>query len=178
MTCRELLQRFSEELELDVLNWALLNKLVNKCGEAFALEAGRAIARRAVQITASRAWALYRGAEIVKKDAAAAYGQAVEMIWRLWRWHEMQCGPLADVAAFIAEAVSRHSWPARWPFLAMPMAAAEEKGCGLPDAVAEHLGPDEYARLEAFLEQGEGVVEVAGQKIALVRDGRYIGIVI
>jgi hypothetical protein len=28
---------------------------------------------------------------------------------------------------------------------------------------AEALGPDEYSRLEAFLEQGEGVVEVAGR---------------
>jgi len=57
-------------------------------------------------------------------------------------------------------------------------AAAEEKDCYLPDDVAEHLGPDEYARLEAFLEQGEAVVEVAGRKVALVRSGRYIGVII
>jgi hypothetical protein len=177
MTCRELLQRFTKELDRDLLDWDLLNKLVNKCGEVFAREAGRAIARRAVQIAASRAWALYRGALIAGKDAAVTYGQAVEMIWRLWRWFDMQCGPLADVAVFVAEAVSRYSWP-KWPFLAMPAAAAGEKGCGLPDSVAEALGPDEYGRLEAFLEQGEGVVEVAGRKVALVKDGRYIGIVV
>ncbi len=172
MTCRELLQRFTEELERDVLNWDLLNKLTNKCGEAFAREAGRALAKRVIQITVSRAWALYKGAVIAGKDAALAYGQAVEMVWRLWRWFEMQCGPLADVSAFVAEAVARYSWPARWPFLAMPAAAAEENGCELPDAVAERLGPDEFGRLEAFLEQGEGVVEVTGRRIALVRDGR------
>ncbi len=178
MSCRELLQRFAKELERDVLNWDLLNKLTNKCGGAFAREAGRALARRIVQIAASRAWAFYRGAVIAGKDAAVAYGQAVEMVWRLWRWFEMQCGPLADVSAFVAEAVARHQWPALWPFLAMPAAAAKEKGCELPDAVAEALGPDEYGMLEAFLELGEGVVEVAGRKVALVRDGRYIGIVV
>jgi hypothetical protein len=178
MTCRELLQRFAKELERDMLDWNLLNKLVNKCGEAFAREAGRAFARRVVQIVISRAWALYRGAVIAGKDAAVAYGQAVEMVWRLWRWFELQCGPLADISAFIAEAAAKHQWPALWPFLAMPAAAAEEKGCDLPDAAAEHLGPDEFARLEAFLEQGEGVVEAAGRKIAFVRDGRYIGIVV
>jgi hypothetical protein len=178
MTCRELLQKFTEELERDVLDWDLLNKLANKCGEAFAREAGRAFARRATQIAVSRAWALYRGAEIIKKDAAA-YGQAVEMVWRLWRWFDIQCGPLADIAAFVAEAVAKHRWPVSWPFLAMAAAAAEEKGCSLPDAVAEALGPDEYARLEAFLEQGEGMVEVApGRRAALVRDRRYIGIVV
>jgi hypothetical protein len=60
----------------------------------------------------------------------------------------------------------------------VPAAAVVEGGCGLPDEVAEALGPDEFARLEAFLEQGEGVAEVAGRKVAVVRDGRYISIVI
>jgi len=59
----------------------------------------------------------------------------------------------------------------------MPVAAAEEKRCNLSDDAAEALGADEYGRLEAFMEQGEGVVEVAGRRIALVRDGRYISIV-
>jgi hypothetical protein len=45
----------------------------------------------------------------------------------------------------------------------MPAVAAEEKGCALPDAAAEALGPDEYGRLEAFLER---------RTIALVRDGQ------
>jgi predicted DCC family thiol-disulfide oxidoreductase YuxK len=178
MTCRELLQRFTKELEQDVLDWDLLNKLTNKCGEAFAREAGRALARRATQIVVSRAWALYRGALLVGKDAAAAYGMAVETVWRMWRWFDMKCGPLADVAVFVAEAVARYQWPAKWPFLAKAAIAAEENDCELPDAVAERLGSDEWARLEAFLEQKEGVVEVAGRRVALVRDGRYIGIVV
>jgi len=164
MMCRELLLRFVEELERDVLNWDLLNKIRNKCGEAFAREASRALARKAVQIVVARAWALYRGAVIVKKDAAAAYGQAVEMVWRLWRWYDMECGPLADVAAFTAEAVAKHQWPASWPFLAMAAAAAEERGCNLPDDVAEALGPDEFARLESFFGTGRGRGGGGGQE--------------
>jgi hypothetical protein len=78
---------------------------------------------------------------------------------------------------YVAEAVARYKWPAKWPFLVMPVAAAEEKRCNLSDDAAEALGADEYGRLEAFMEQGEGVVEVAGRRIALVRDGRYISIV-
>jgi hypothetical protein len=60
----------------------------------------------------------------------------------------------------------------------VPAAAIAEGGCGLPDEVAEALGPDEYAKLEAFLEQGEGAVEVAGKKVAIVRDGRHVSIVV
>jgi hypothetical protein len=57
--------------------------------------------------------------------------------------------------------------------------AAEENNCELPDAVAEHLGPDEYSKLEAFLEQGEAVVEIApGLKVALVKDGRYVMMIV
>jgi hypothetical protein len=57
--------------------------------------------------------------------------------------------------------------------------AAEVNACELPDAVAEALGPDEFAKLEAFLEQGEAVVEIApGVKVALVRDGRYVTMVV
>jgi hypothetical protein len=57
--------------------------------------------------------------------------------------------------------------------------AAEENDCELPDSVAEALGPDEFSKLEAFLEQGEAVVEVApGLKIALIRDGRHVSIVV
>ena len=178
MTCRELLDRFVKALERDDLDLEALRKIFHKCGHAFALEASRAFARKVVQVEASRGWALYRGSRIAGRDAAAAYGRAVEMIWRSFSWFEMECGPLADIAAYVAEAVSKYAWP-RWPFLALPAAAAEERGCPLPDAAAEALGPDEYARLEAFLEEGEGVVELeSGLKIALVRDGRYIGIVV
>jgi len=178
MTCRELLDRFKRELERDEVDWEALRKIFRKCGYSFALEASRAFAERFTQAAVSRAWALYRGASIAGKDPAAAYGRAVEMVWRLWDWFEMECGPLADVAAYVARAVAKYSWP-KWPFLALPAAAAEERGCTLPDAVAEALGPDEYARLEAFLEEGEGVVELErGLKVALVRDGRYIGIVV
>ena len=178
MTCRELLDRFVKALERNELNREAMYKLMRKCGDFFVLEAVKATARKAVQFIASMAWALYRGSTIAGRDAAAAYGQAVQMIWRSFSWFEMDCGPLADVTSYVAEAVSKYAWP-RWPFLALPAAAAEERGCPLPDAVAEALGPDEYARLEAFLEEGEGVVELEkGVKIALVRDGRYIGIVV
>jgi len=178
MTCRELLNGFKEALERDEFDLEALRRLAHKCGYAFALEAMRAFARKVVQVAVSRAWALYRGASIAGRDKAAAYGQAVEMVWRLYSWFEMECGPLADVVSYIAEAVSGHNWP-KWPFLALPSVAAEEKGCPLPDAVADALGPDEFARLEAFLEEGEAVVELEkGLRVALVRDGRYVGIVV
>jgi hypothetical protein len=178
MTCRELLDRFVKALDRDELDWEALHKLAHKCGEHFALEAARAVSQKAVKFAVTRGWALYRGSKIAGRDAAVAYGRAVQMVWRSFEWFEMECGPLADIAAYVAEAVAKYDWP-RWPFLALPAAAAEEKGCPLPDAVAEALGPDEYARLEAFLEDGEGVVELErGLKVALVRDGRYIGIVV
>ena len=178
MTCRELLDRFAKALDKDEMDWEALHKLIHKCGDFFVLEAIKAAARKAVQFIASRAWTLFRGSKIAGRDAAMAYGQAVYMIWKSFSWFEMDCGPLADAISYVAEAVSKYDWP-RWPFLALPAAAAEERGCTLPDAVAEALGPDEYARLEAFLEEGEGVVELEkGLKIALVRDGRYIGIVV
>ncbi len=178
MTCKELLQRFAEALERDEVDWGLFRKLVNKCGLSFALEAGRAFARKTVNYFMSAAWRYYRGAAIAGRHPAAAYGEAVLMVWGLWDWFEIYCGPLADISAYVAEAAAKYQWPARWPFLASPAVAAEEKGCELPDAAAEALGPDEYSRLEAFLEQGEGVVEVAGRKVAFVRDGRYISIVV
>jgi hypothetical protein len=53
-------------------------------------------------------------------------------------------------------------------YSALNLTTAQVRGCELPDAKAETLGPDEYGRLEAFLEQGEAVVEVAGRKVALV----------
>jgi len=178
MTCKELLLRFAETLERSEADWGLLRKLVNKCGESFATEALKALAKKTVYVAVAKAWALYRGAVISGKDSAVAYGQAVNIIWSLWNWYDFDCALLADLVAYVAEAVARYKWPAKWPFLVMPATAAEEKRCNLSDNVAEALGPDEYGGLEAFLEQGEGVVEVADQKIALVKDGRFIGIVI
>ena len=178
MTCSELLRQFTEMLEKDEVDWDLLRKLVNKCGVFFAREAGRAFAKKVVNYYMSFAWRYYKGATIAGKPPEVAYGEAVFMIWRLWDWHSIHCGPLADISTYIAEAATSYKWPARWPFLASAAVAAEVKKCELPDSVAEALGADEYARLEAFLEQGEGIVEIAGQKIALVRDGRYISIVV
>jgi hypothetical protein len=103
----------------------------------------------------------------------------VQIIWGLADWYKLPCRVLTDFAAYVAEVVARYSWPAKWPFLVPPAVAAEENGCELPDAVAERLGPDEYAKLESFLEQDEAVVEVApGLKVALVRDGRHVVMVV
>jgi hypothetical protein len=177
MACKELLQRFVATVERGEPDWALLRKLMHKCG-AFGVEALKALAKKGVQAAVSKAWALYRGAVIAERDPAVAYGQAVNIIWGLWNWYDFDCALLADLVTYVAEAVARYKWPAKWPFLVMPATAAEEKKCNLPDDVAEALGPDEYGRLEAFLEQGEAVVEVAGEKIAIIRDGRYISIVV
>jgi hypothetical protein len=178
MTCSELLKQFTEMLEKDEVDWDLLRKLANKCGSFFAREAGRAFAKKVVNYYMSFAWRYYKGAAIAGKPPEVAYGGAVLTIWRLWDWHNIHCGPLGDIATYIAEAAVNYKWPSKWPFVASPAVAAEEKECELPDAVAEALGPDEYAKLESFLEQSEGIVEIAGQKIAIVRDGRYISIVV
>jgi hypothetical protein len=178
MTCRELLQRFLAALEKDKLDVDLLNKLMNKCN-AYGVEALRAAARKLMQFAGARAWAYYRGSIIAERNPAAAYGSAVHFIWRLSDWYEMPCDVLAEYAIYIAEAAAKYQWPAKWPFVVPAAVAAEENNCELPDTVAEVLGADEYSRLESFLEQGEAVVEVApGWKIALVRDGQYISIVV
>jgi len=110
---------------------------------------------------------------------AAAYGRAVQIIWGLGDWYEMPCYVLTEFAAYVAEAVAKYKWPAKWPFVVPAAVAAEVNACELPDAVAEVLGPDEFAKLEAFLEQGEAVAEIApGVKVALVRDGRYVIMVV
>ena len=178
MTCRELLRRFKEALGRDVIDEEALRKLMHKCGGAFVREAGRALAEKYIRAAVSDAWRLYRGAAIAGGDLAAAYGQAVVAVWRAWDLFNTGCEPAVVAAVYAAEAVAKYQWPAKWPFLAVPAAAIAEGGCGLPDEVAEALGPDEYAKLEALLEQGEGVVEIAGRKVALVRDGRYISIVV
>jgi hypothetical protein len=178
VTCRELLQRFIAALERDRLDLEAFRKLVNKCG-AFGVEALKALARKGVQFAAAQAWAYYRGSVIAGRDPAAAYGRAVGFIWWLVDWYEMPCGVLAEMAAYAATAAARYNWPAKWPFLVPAAVAAEENGCELPDGVAEALGPDEFAKLESFLEQEEAVVEVApGWKVALVKDGRHVVMVI
>jgi len=178
MTCRELLERFKEALERDEVDLEALRKLRNKCG-AYGVEALKAITRKVVQFAVAQAWAYYRGSVIAKRDPAAAYGRAVHFIWWLGDWYEMPCDVLAEFAAYVAEFVAKYQWPARWPFIVPAAVAAEEDNCELPDSVAEALGPDEYAKLEAFLEQGEAVVEVApGWKVALIRDGRYVAMVV
>jgi hypothetical protein len=87
----------------------------------------------------------------------------------------MPCRVIAELAAYVAEAAAKYKWPARWPFLVMAAVAAEEKGCGIPSAVAEALGL-EYEALRSFLEQGKGVVEVAGRKKAVVRKKLHLAI--
>jgi hypothetical protein len=119
-----------------------------------------------------RAWEYYGDSPIPD----VAYVQAVFFIWDLGSWLHMPCRVLTEVITYVAEAVSKYDWPARWPFLAMAAAAAEKKGCGIPAAVAEALGPDEYRTFIAFLEQGKGVAEVAGKKIAVVKKKRHITI--
>jgi hypothetical protein len=180
MTCQELLQRFKEALEKDEVDLETLRKLTNKCGRSFGAEAFKAFARKGVQLAAAQAWAYYRGSVIAKRDPAAAYGRAVYLVWRLVDdWYELPCHVLTEFAAYVAEAAAKYKWPAKWPFLVPAAVAAEVNACELPDSVAEHLGPDEYAKLESFLEEDEAVVEIApGLKVALVRDGRYVTMVV
>ena len=179
MTCQELLQRFKEALERDEVDLEALRKLANKCGENFGVEALKAITRKVVQFAAAQAWAYYRGAVVAGRDPAAAYGKAVHFIWSLGDWYEMDCGVLTEFAAFIAEAANKYRWPAKWPFLVPAAVAADVNSCELPDTVAEALGADEFARLEAFLEQNEAVVEVVpGLNVALVREGRFVAMVV
>jgi hypothetical protein len=179
MTCQELLQKFTEALEKDRIDLEALRKLTNKCGKSFGLEALKAVARKTAQFAAAHAWGYFRGSAVAGRDLAAAYGQAVNIIWRLADWYEMPCHVLTEFAAYVAEAVAKYRWPAKWPFVVPAAVAAEVNACELPDSVADALGADEYAKLESFLEQGEAVVEVApGVKVALVRNGRYVTMVV
>jgi hypothetical protein len=178
MTCQELLQRFIEALEKDEVDKELFRKLRNKCGD-FAVEALKALAKRVAQVSMFRAWAVYRGAVIAERDLALAFGHAVDYVWRIVNWFNTPCYFLTEFIVYVAEAAARYRWPSRWPFIVPAAVAAEENGCELPDAVADALGPDEFARFEAFLEQNEAVLEIApGVKIALIRDGRYVTMVV
>ena len=105
-----------------------------------------------------------------------AYWQAVAFFWDLVNWPSLPCRALAALATYVAEAAAKYKWPAKWPFLAMAALAAEGKGCRIPSAVAEALGPDDYRVLKEFLERGRGVVEVAGRKKAVAKKKLHITI--
>jgi len=156
-----------DEDDLELLR-NLLKRYARKC---FKLEAFKAFIRRGVWYAMEQAWNFYR-------DSAApadAYWQAVTFFWNLVNWPSLPCRILEELAAYVAEAAARYEWPAKWPFLVMAAVAAEKKGCGIPSAVAKALGP-EHEALRSFLEQGRGVVEVAGRKKAVVRKKLHLAI--
>jgi hypothetical protein len=146
----------------------LLKRYARRC---FRLEAFRAVVRRGIRYAMERAWAYYR-------DSAApadAYWRAVAFFWDLVNWPSLPCRILEELVTYVAEAAAKYKWPARWPFLVMAAVAAEENGCRIPSAVAKALGP-EHEALRSFLEQGKGVVEVAGRKKAVVRKKLHLAI--
>jgi len=177
MSCGELFKRAVEALERDVYDWEAMDELVYGCGEPFAGRITDAVARKLAQHSMSMAWRHYRGAVLAGRSPADAYAEAVYMVWRPWDGAPAVCQLLAYLSAYLAEAAAKYNWPSRWPFLALFTAAAKEEECKVPDAVAEHLGPDEWAELESFLEDGKGVVEVAGRKIAIFKEGQYVWII-
>jgi len=177
MTCQELLRRFKEALERDVVDWEALRALRRKCGLSFALEAWKAFAEKLTRFAMSEAWSRYREAVLAGEYPPLAYAEALHTIWKLWD-KPLSCAELSHVAVCVAKAAAEHGWPAKWPFLALFAVAIKERGCGLPDAAAEALGPDEWARLESFLEDEIGVVEVEGRKAVVVRSGRHFGVLI
>ncbi len=177
MKCRELLQRFKETLDKDVIDWEAFRELRRKCGSSYALETWKAYAEKLTYYAMSEAWSNYRDAVLAGEDPALAYAEALHTIWKLWD-KPLSCTELSHVAACVAKAAAEHGWPARWPFPALFAAAVKERGCELPEAVAEHLGPDEYARLESFLEDEAGVVEVEGRKAVVVKYGWHFGVLI
>ncbi|MFZ8839078.1 MAG: hypothetical protein ACO2PM_09140 [Pyrobaculum sp.] len=176
--CGELLRRFAAALERDVIDWELLDELKSKCDASLTRRALNALAKKLAHYFVSKAWMHYRGAALAGRHPSVAYAEAVYIVWGPWDGAVAPCELLADLSAYSAEAVAKYAWPARWPLLALFVVAAKEEECEIPDAVAEHLGSDEYARLEAFLEDGVGVVEVADREVAVVREGHYIRIII
>jgi hypothetical protein len=156
----------------------LLRRLLRKyAARGSGSEAFRALIRRGVRFAMEQAWSYYQDSVTAQRAPDVAYWRAVFFFWNLLNWYNTPCRVLVEVTTYVAEAVAKYRWPARWPFLAMAAAAAEKKGCKIPDAAAEALGPDEYSRLEAFLKQGEGSVEAAGRKFAIVKKRRYVTIV-
>jgi len=157
-----------EEAELELLR-NLLKRYARKC---FKSPTFKAFILRGIQYAMERAWSFYRDSEA----PVDAYWRAVEFFWILVNWPSLPCRILAELAAYVAEASAKYKWPARWPFLVMAALAAEKKGCRIPSAVAEALGPDDYKMLKEFLERGKGVVEVAGRKKAVVKKKLHIAI--
>jgi len=125
---------------------------------------------KAVDFVMLKAWAYCRDPAV---DPAHAYWRMVSLFWDLVNWHALPFRALAELAAYVAKAAAKYSWPLKWPFLVMAAVAAEGNGCRLPEAAAEALGP-EYEALTAFLERGEAAVEVAGRKTAIIRKRRSI----
>jgi hypothetical protein len=168
MTCS--LWQFSEALDGEEPDLELLRRLLKRCARrGFGSKAFRAFIRRGVRFAMELAWSYYQ-------DSAApadAYWRAAFFFWDLVNWPSLPCRALAELAAYVAKAAAQYRWPSKWPFLVMSAVAAEEKGCGTPDAVAEALG-HEYEVLKAFLKQGVGVVEVAGRKTAVTKKNRTI----
>ncbi|MFZ8840565.1 MAG: hypothetical protein ACO2PM_16935 [Pyrobaculum sp.] len=177
MTCRELLQRFIEALERSEVDWETLSELKRRCGQPFALEAWKAFAEKLTRLAMSEVWSQYRDAVLAGEPPTLAYAEALHAIWKLWD-KPLTCTGLSHVAVCVAKAAAEYNWPAAWPFPALFVAAIKERGCELPDAVAEALGPDEWARLESFLEDEVGVVEVGGRKAVIIRAGQYFGVLI
>jgi len=173
MTCSP--WQFAEALDQDEeADLELLRQLLKKCAaKGFSSEAFRAFIRRGARFAMYKAWEYYRDSAVAPTNA---YVQAVLFFWNLGNWHGMPCRVLAELATYVAKAAAKYEWPAKWPFLAMAAVAAEKRGCGIPDVWAEALGPDDYRMLVAFLEKGEGVVEVAGRKIAMVKKRRHLSI--
>ena len=156
-----------DEDDLELLR-NLLKRYARKC---FRSEAFKAVVRRGVLYAMERAWNFYRDSEA----PVDAYWRAVSFFWDLVNWPSLPCRILEELAAYVAEAAAKYKWPARWPFLAMAALAAEGKGCGTPSAVAKALGP-EHEALRSFLEQGKGVVEVAGRRRAVARKKLHLAI--
>jgi hypothetical protein len=161
VTCGELFRQFLEVLDEGDMDFRLFRRLFVGC---------RRWALKAVDFVMLRAWAYCRDPAV---DPAHAYWRMVSLFWDLVNWHGLPCRALAELAARVAKAAARYSWPLKWPFLVMAAVAAEKNGCGLPEAAAEALGP-EYEALTAFLERGEAAVEVAGRKTAIIRKRRSI----
>jgi hypothetical protein len=171
-------RRLPEALDGDEDDLELLRRLLRRyAAKGSGSESLRAFIRRGVRFAMELAWCYYQDSVIAQRAPNTAYWKAVFFFWNLMNWYGAPCNVLAEVATYVAEASAKYQWPARWPFLAVAAVSAKEKGCRIPDAAAEALGPDEYRMLKAFLEKGEGVVEVAGRKFVVVKKKQHISVV-
>jgi hypothetical protein len=175
MTCDS--WRSAEALDEAEADLELLRRLVKKyAARGFGSESLKALIRRGMEFAMDIAWCHYQDAATAQNAPDTAYWKAVFFFWKLLNWSGAPCRVLAEVTTYVAKAAARYSWPARWPFLAMAAITAEEKGCGLPDAAAEALGPEEHKKLMAFLERGVGVVEVAGRRFVVAKKKRHLAV--